>query len=384
VLETSSPPTPRAVPLTERKSLRVLHLINGEHYAGAERVQDLLAECLPAQGFEVSFVCVKPGKFPQARRAQDVPLFRLPMRSKFDLRAARGVTRLIRREGFSLLHTHTPRTVMIGRLASLWTGVPLVHHVHGHTASEVGGGLRHRFHAWVERRSLAGAAKVIAVSQSSAGYILRQGLSPHQLTIVPNGIAPRRLAERAPPSGLWTLGIVGLLRARKGLEVLLQATALLRRQGHAVRLRAVGPFETPGYENEIRQLTADLRLQEHVDWRGFRSNVEAELAAMDLFIFPSILPEGMPMVVLEAMAAGVPVIGTTVDGVMDVIRDGRDGLLTPPGEAAALGNAIARVMASPELWHGLRTTSHQRQVTHFSNRSMAAGVAAAYREILGG
>jgi len=62
------------------------------------------------------------------------------MRSKFDLRPVRRLARLIRRERFALLHTHTPRTAMVGRLASLWAGVPMVHHVHGHTASEVGAG----------------------------------------------------------------------------------------------------------------------------------------------------------------------------------------------------------------------------------------------------
>src|SRR5437868_6544958 len=154
----ADPLLPAVSPLSvERKVVRVLHLINGEHYAGAERVQDLLAQCLPEQGFEVAFACIKPVKFPQARGSQDAQLFAVPMRSKFDLRPVRQLARLIRRERFALLHTHTPRTAMIGRLASLWAGVPMVHHVHGHTASEVGGGLRHRFHAWVERRSLAGA-----------------------------------------------------------------------------------------------------------------------------------------------------------------------------------------------------------------------------------
>jgi glycosyltransferase involved in cell wall biosynthesis len=90
------------------------------------------------------------------------------------------------------------------------------------------------------------------------------------------------------------------------------------------------------------------------------------------------------MVLLEAMAAGVPVVGTTVDGVTDVIRHGRDGLLTPPGNVDELAAAIARVTNDVELWHELRANAHARQVSQFSDRSMAAGVAAAYREILGG
>ncbi len=376
-----SPPPSAAHP--GRRTRRVLHLINGEHYAGAERVQDLLALCLPEEGFEVAFACLKPAKFPQARQSRDVPLFTAPMRWKFDVRPARGIARLIRRERFALVHTHTPRTAMIGRLAAFWAGVPMVHHVHGHTASEVGGGWRHRFNAWVERHSLAGAARVIAVSQSSAAYMAGQGMPPERLVVVPNGIAPRRLAEREPPQGRWTLGIVGLFRPRKGLEVLLRAVAHLRRHRHEVRLRAVGPFETPKYEAEVRRLCAELQVDDLVDWRGFQSDVAAELDAMDLFVFPSILPEGLPMVVLEAMAAGVPVIGTTVDGVTDVLRDGRDGLLTPPGNPFELAAAAARIMINPDLWRELREAAHARQATRFSDHSMAAGVAEAYREILG-
>src|SRR5262245_9685216 len=114
-------------PAPRRDRVRVLHLINGEHYAGAERVQDLLAESLPSQGFEVAFACVKPVKFPKARRSQDAPLYTVPMQSKFDLRPARQLAALIRGQCFELIHTHTPRTAMVGRLASLWTGVPMVH-----------------------------------------------------------------------------------------------------------------------------------------------------------------------------------------------------------------------------------------------------------------
>jgi glycosyltransferase involved in cell wall biosynthesis len=305
------------------------------------------------------------------------------MRWKFDMRPARGLARLIGRERFALVHTHTPRSAMIGCLAARWAGVPMVHHVHGHTANEVGAGWRHRFNAWVEKKCLCRAAKVIAVSQSSAVYMAAQGMPSGRLVVVPNGITPRRLAERDPPEGGWTLGIVGLFRRRKGLEVLLRAMAHLRRHRQDVRLRAVGPFETVEYEAEIHRLCAELQVDDQVEWRGFQSDVAAELEAMDLFVFPSLLPEGMPMVLLEAMAAGVPVVATAVDGATDVLRDGRDGLLVPPGNPFELAAAVARVMIKPDLWYELREAAHARQATRFSDQSMAAGVADVYRGILG-
>lgn len=378
---TRQPPAPGRQ--SRNATTRVLHLINGEHYAGAERVQDLLAQTLPEQGFEVGFACIKPAKFATALASQNVPLFSCPMRSKYDVRPARDVAWLIRRGGYALVHTHTPRSAMIGRLASLWAGVPMVHHVHSHTSTEVGGGWKHRLNALTERLSLLGVSRVIAVSQSSADYMCRQGVCEDTLAVVPNGIRGQDvLAQRPTPRGTWTLGIVGLFRPRKGLEMLLRAMATLKSHGRPVRLRAVGPFETPEYEVEVRRLSAELGLAADIQWRGFRSDVPAELADMDLFVFPSILPEGMPMVVLEAMAAGVPVVGTHVAGVIDVIRDGRDGLLVPPGDANILANAVANVMDGRANWQGLRQAAHSRQWSHFSAHSMAAGVAAVYRSVL--
>ncbi len=363
--------------------VKVLHLINGEHYAGAERVQDLLAQRLPEFGYEVSFVCVKPAKFAETRHCHDVEVHEMGMRSKYDLTVARRIAQLVRSGGFQLIHTHTPRTAMIGRLVSLMTGVKMVHHVHGQTSTEVHSTWKSRFNAVIERVSLAGAKRVIAVSETSREYMSREGLAAERLAVVPNGIAasatPRDLNQ---PSQGFTLGIVGLLRPRKGLEVLLQALALLRKQGHDVTLRAVGTFETPEYEAEVQQLVNELGLQDAVNWRGFQRNVEAELAAMDLFVFPSILAEGMPMVVLEAMAAGVPIVASRVDGVTDVLREGEDALYVTPGDAAELANAVSGIVTGQTNATTLSQSAQARQAEQFSDVSMARGVAAVYSSVL--
>jgi glycosyltransferase involved in cell wall biosynthesis len=103
---------------------------------------------------------------------------------------------------------------------------------------------------------------------------------------------------------------------------------------------------------------------------------------VDVFVLPSLLSEGMPMSVLEAMSAGAIVVATRVDGVTDVIRDGEDGLLTAPGDPDDLARAVAAVVRGEVDCERMRDTAHQRQVERFSDRSMAAGVAKVYREIL--
>ncbi len=364
-------------------TLRALHLVNGEHYAGAERVQDLLATRLPEVGVEAGFACLKPGRFAALRQSQQTPLVDVPMRTRIDFRPAIRRARLVRRERYQLLHTHSPRALLIARVASALCGVPIVHHVHGNTSSEVAGRRFTRLNAWAERKSLPAAAAVIAVSTSVAEYLREQGVPAERLHIVPNGVPTRpRLPERNGRPADCTLGFVALLRPRKGLETLLETAALLRSRGLVARLRIVGRFEKSEYEHQIHRLAEQLGLSGVIDWRGFQQRVDGELDQMDVLVFPSILPEGMPMVLLESMAAGVPIVASRVNGITDVVRDGEDGLLFPPGDADALADAIEDMIGDATLQSHLRTTAFYRQRECYSDTSMAAAVAKIYRQVL--
>ena len=103
---------------------------------------------------------------------------------------------------------------------------------------------------------------------------------------------------------------------------------------------------------------------------------------MDVFVLPSLFGEGLPMVVLEAMSAGVPVVGTRIEGVPEAVRDGVDGLLAAPGDPGDLARTIARVIRREADWSELRRSAHERQAGQFSDRSMAAGVAKVYSDVL--
>jgi glycosyltransferase involved in cell wall biosynthesis len=159
--------------------------------------------------------------------------------------------------------------------------------------------------------------------------------------------------------------------------------SLLRRQGIPVRLRAVGRFESPQYEAEITARVRQLQLTGQVFWSGFARDVTAELRQMDLLVLPSLFGEGLPMVVLEAMAAGVPVVASRVAGVPEAIRHGRDGVLVNPGDAEELAQAITDVADGRYDWSAMRSSALARQARLFSDRSMAAGVAGVYNEVLG-
>jgi glycosyltransferase involved in cell wall biosynthesis len=363
---------------------KVLHVINGEVYGGAERALDLLAEHLGQFGFEAAFACLKPALFPKVRHARQTPLYEVPMGSRVDLRPVAQLVRIIRREGYTLVYAHTARSAMVASLASKIAGVPLVYHVQSPTSRDTTNRWKNRVNALVERLSLTRASALIAVSASMAEHVRRQGFPEEMISVVPNGVPFRiPIPPRHAAKTNWTLGTVALLRPRKGVDVLLRALAILRSEGFPVRLRAAGPFETPAYERQIKALVEELGLGAVVDWTGFTRDVDAELARMDLFVLPSLFGEGLPLVVLEAMAAGLPVVASRVEGIPEAIRDGRDGLLVEPGDPQDLAAALKRVISGQVDWYALRTSALARHAEHFSDVKMAAGVARVYRRVLG-
>jgi glycosyltransferase involved in cell wall biosynthesis len=358
----------------------VLHIINGEHYAGAERVQDLLGQQLPNFGYRAAFACLKPGQFAAMRKGVDALLYEVAMNGRADFSPVKRLCGTVRSEGYRIIHTHTARSAIIGAALSWRTGVPMVHHVHSLTTCDT----THRFRNWVncrvERLVLRRAKAIIAVSEAVGRYVREQGFGVH---VVPNGVPARK---PVPPHDTnkhdWTIGMIALFRPRKGLEVLLEALAELRTRGLPVRLRAVGSFETPDYERQIKRLAGQLLLDSAIDWTGFARNIDAEMAQMDLFVLPSLFGEGLPMVVLEAMSAGLPVVASAVSGVPEAIRDGVEGLLVEPSQPAALADAIARFVSGDVSWQAISSHALLRHAECFSDVRMASEVARVYDDVL--
>lgn len=363
--------------------IRVMHLINGEHYAGAERVQDLLALQLGRFGFDVEFACLKPGRFAERRQSRDAEVHAVSMGSRVDLRPCYRLAQRVRARGIGILHTHTARSALLGDVVARLAHVPMVHHVHSPAEGDTESGLRNLRNALVEKWSLRGARRLIAVSESLRQYLQQRGYPAHRVREVPNGVpfAARSRRDYTPGDEL-VIGTMALFRPRKGVEVLLESMSQLRRDGLPVRLHAVGPFETPAYERAVMERAQGLGLGEAVTWTGFRSEVADEFRHMHVFVLPSLFGEGMPMVVLEAMAAGLPVVGTRVEGVPQVVRHGEDGLLAEPADARGLAAALARIARGEVDAAAMGENGRRRQRSQFSDVAMAERVANVYREVL--
>ncbi len=179
---------------------RVLHVVNGEHYSGAERVQDLLADRLPQFGFQAAFACVKPDRFPRLLNSQQAPVYATVMRSRWDLRPVRQLVELVRKGPFDLLHAHTPRTALLTAIAAGVARVPWVYHVHSPATRDSTYGWQNRLNAVVEHVSLSRASALIAVSESLGNRLRRWRRFQNRVFVVPNGV-PCREPRPMPTEG---------------------------------------------------------------------------------------------------------------------------------------------------------------------------------------
>ena len=271
---------------------------------------------------------------------------------------------------------------MIGALAARELKIPLIYHVHSPVGRDSTRSFQNILNTWVEKLSLKMVTKMICVSNSLADYMADLGHDRNKICVVSNGVpAAEQLPERDLPGATWTIGTMALFRPRKGTEILLEALALLKQQGVDVKVRAVGPFETPEYEEEIMLIVKRLGVGDQIEWTGFQTDVNSQLQQMDLFVLPSLFGEGLPMVVLEAMAQGVPVVASRVEGIPEAIRDGVDGLIFEPGNAADLAEKIASLVGDGQRWAGMSSSALHRQRNHLSDTSMARGVAEVYASL---
>ena len=385
-------PIPIAVPATPPTTqtaidLKVLHLVNGEHFSGAERVQSHLGRCLPSLGVAADFASVKPGKFARMIDEQGGKWgnsHEVPMTSRFDLRVAARLCEITQQNQYDLLHAHTPRTAMLASFVSKRTGLPWVYHVHSPTAHDSTRKWINRVNALVEKQSLRGCSHIIAVSESLRCRCVADGIDEEKISVVHNGV-PSANVHRSSlpvPSRPWVLGMVALMRPRKGLEIVLEAMAKLVARKCDVTLKCIGAFESEAYESEIHAKIKELELGSFVQLVGFTNDVPSELVQLDAMVLPSLFGEGLPMVVLEAMASGVPVIATRVEGTPEAITDGAEGLLARPGDPESLADTIDAMINGEHDWQQMSSLAVARHADDFSDNAMARGTANVYRRMV--
>jgi glycosyltransferase involved in cell wall biosynthesis len=367
---------------------RILQLITRADWGGAQRhVFDLSTRLDPAR-FEVAVACSPDGVLVDRLRERGItvipmPAFQREISFGQDFRALDAVCRVIESVKADLVHCHSSKAGFLGRLAARKTGVPAVFTAHGFAFGGQAASLPVRA-VYLAAEWWAGRAwsdRIITVSEADRQLALTWRIAPPQrIVTVHNGIDPTRYAAIPDPQPTGRPPVVGVITrmvAGKGLEDLLAACErLLSRGEYRFVLAGDGPLK-PVLEQRARQ----RGIAQHIDFPGF-VDPKVAMQEIDVFVLPS-YKEGLPYNVLEAMAAGRPVVATAVGGLPEIITDGVNGRLVKVGDVTALAEAIEETARPPrlsELAAAARRTVQER----FHVSQMTARIAQLYGEILQG
>jgi glycosyltransferase involved in cell wall biosynthesis len=295
-----------------------------------------------------------------------------------DLLATVRLASLIHRERPQILHTHTAKAGTVGRVAALlaWPARPpiVVHTFHGHVLRGYFGPLRSRFFRALERRLARNSTALVAVSPQVRDDLVELGVAPpEKFAVVRLGIeldervgsADGRAETRrylGIPDGRFAVGWVGRMTAVKRGEDVLEGFKLLRDRGVDATLCLVGDGPDRA---QLERKAHDLGVVRDTLFLGYQEDVAPLYAAFDALVLPS-GNEGTPVSVIEALAAGRPVVATRVGGVPDVVRDGEDGFLVDAGATDDLAERLSRLAADPDLRERLGAAGRARVVPRYA------------------
>jgi sugar transferase (PEP-CTERM/EpsH1 system associated) len=369
------------------EKIHVLHLITELSIGGAQTALLGLLTGLDRGRFSPAVACLYNGDGLAAQRirALDLPVTDLGMNAKWRWDALWRLYRLLRRERPSILHTWMFHANVLGRVLGRRAGVPII--ITSRRNVNIGGTLRE----FLKRQTAGMDDRIIAVCEiAREAEIKRAMMSPDKVVTIYNGISAERFVDLDPQTAARTrqtfripveaplLGSVGRLHPQKGFTDLLTAFAQIRERIPSVRLFLAGGGKSRA---DLEAQARSLGLSEAVTIAGVRADVPEVLAALDVFVLPSRW-EGMPNAVLEAMAAGLPVVATAVGGTPEAVVDGVTGLLVPPRDPGALVQAIEWVLRDPNLRRRMGQAGRKRVEQHFSIEDTIRQTEALYETLL--
>jgi len=326
----------------------VFYLITDLDVGGAERALLELVRRLDRRRFQPTVCSLGPaGVLASEFAALDVPVYHLGMGRLWQLPRALKLLQLLDQQEYDIVHTFLFHANVLGRVAARIKGVPVV--VSGIRVAEP-----RRWHLLLERWTAPLADRMVAVSEGVRRHMVeRARIPPGKVLTIPNGVdlerfrRPRGRFRRSQgiPADRLLVTTVGRLDAQKGLKYLLQAVPDVLLQHPKALFALVG--DGPRRE-KLEEVCRRLEIGPSVLFLGFRSDVPDILADSDVFVLPS-LWEGLANAMLEAMAAGVPVLVTDVEGARDVVTDGETGLLVQPGDPLALATGLNKLLGDRKL-----------------------------------
>ncbi|MEW5977042.1 MAG: glycosyltransferase family 4 protein [Acidobacteriota bacterium] len=381
-----------------RSRIRIARMITRMDLGGAQQAVLALARDLDAKKFDQAVITGMGGElFSDLASIRHIRLYVVPELDRsirlaglgMDLRAMLRIRQILRLEQPDIVHTHTPKAGIVGRWAGWLAGVPrIIHTFHGFGFSD-----RHPFwqrqsYLWAERlvRGVTDRSVVVSESNRAKGLRLRLFRSD-RCVLIRSGIdfpllsgelvdkTKKKLELGFSPSDR-IVGVVAGFKPPKALDHFLHAAAILHQRVPDLKFLMVGDGEL---RSKLEAQRHALGLDAIVKMTGWRRDVGSLIQVLDVFVLTS-LWEGLPRVLVEALFLGVPAVATNVDGVSEVVQDGKSGYLVAPADVEALADRVLRILQDDQLRIRLGEAG-KHSVSQFSAEKMLSDYASLYREV---
>jgi len=373
------------------EKLRIMEMIDKPSLGGGQTALLLIAENLDRSRFEVIISSGGDGPLAEEARKKGILYVPVSLGKQLCLSPLVEIAGVLKEKKIDILHTHGGIAGLYGRPAARRARTPaIVHTLHGIHYIHYRNPFLRRLYVLLERKYSRSTDRLILVCQSDLRQARRHRLAPEEkMTVILNGtdfrpeleandIARRRIELGWLPD--WpVIGTVARLHRQKGVVNLLRAAPKILNAFPEVRVAVVGEGPQSG---SLRREAQRLGLDGHLLFLGERKDAASFMALFDMFVLPS-LWEGLPFVLVEAAAWGKPIVATAVDGVTEILEDGKTGLLVPPGDPTALADAVSRLLRDKEEARRLGETARTLVPPRFPLRRMIDQTQNLYLELAG-
>jgi glycosyltransferase involved in cell wall biosynthesis len=366
--------------------MKMMHLISSKGFFGAENVVVNLAKAQKNQGFDVWIGAFNDKRDPhleiiEMAKKNNIQTVTFDCAGRFDLKTIGAIRKFITKNNMELVHAHGYKSNLYALAAGINTKLKKITTCHNWLAENT----KMRIYEQIDKLFLKSFDKIVAVSEQIKTQVLKAGVDIKKVALINNGID---LASFKLPLALKRTdfnigndekiaGTVGRLTKEKGHCYLLAAAADALRVVPELKILIVG--EGP-LKKTLQAQARDLKIEDKVIFTGIRDDIPQLLKLMDVFVLPSLI-EGMPLALLEAMAAKVPVVTTDVGAVSSIVKDEVSGLLIPPRDSKAMSEAMTRLLLNKNKAVELADKGYEIVKRDFSVQKMASDYKQLYESI---
>ena len=384
----------------QTRPTKILHIITESNLGGAQRNTLLSIKGLKELGYNVELACGAYGPGEPLKLVQEAEkdgikthiLFSLERKVNpfHDIEAFLEIQKILGKEKFAIIHTHSSKAGVLGRWAAYFTKIPIIiHTVHGNSFHPNQSWLKKEFYRWSEKITSQITTKLIPVGYVVADEIIEAGVaSRDKLSVIHSGINfekfDKAFDSKAIRAGIgispdnFVVGTVGSLVPCKGHHYLIEAIATVHSIIPNVHLILVGDGPLRG---ELEQHGYNLNIANNISFLGYRDDVPELLSIMDVFVISS-LWEGVGRALTEAMYMERPVVGTAVNGVPELIKHNVNGLLVPSKNSQALAKAILTLIQNRDKAKIFGERAKKHVYPEFSVELMVQRIHELYQQLL--